>query len=137
MSRPPTLFHRPSIPSGSGTIQFHNPIWRTIAGSRKLSIYDTLRTKSSESTNRAFPSSFSFPPTMRDVSCGMSGNAISVRRIRLRSRARFLALFAPAITIKIRSRMTPDPHAQLFPICSWNYSNASRRLARLDINIAR
>lgn len=45
-----------SISPGSGTIQFHNPIWRAIVGSRKLSIYDTFRTKSSESTNRrAFP----------------------------------------------------------------------------------
>jgi len=68
--RPSSLFRRPSIPLGSGTIQFHNPIWRTIVGSRKLSIYDTLRTKSSGSTNRAFPSFLSFLLT-RNVSCRM------------------------------------------------------------------
>jgi len=63
----------PSLPSPcslpeSRTIQFHNPIWLAIAGSRKLSIYGTLRTKSLESTNsRASPRHplrFRYPPTV-------------------------------------------------------------------------
>lgn len=51
-----------STPPGSWTIQFHNPIWRTIAGSRKLSIYDTLRTKSPQNPLTARVFSPACPP---------------------------------------------------------------------------
>lgn len=67
------------------SIQFYNPIWRTIMRSRKLSIYGMLRTKSSKSTNTS-TSSPPFSPLSNRARCILRDeprDAISVRRIRL------------------------------------------------------